>query len=214
MCVQTWDEGSQDRSLLEVRDRSLLEVSYSTISSRDSGVSTMSAKQDFQLRSKDGPTPPRPVTVTPIIHQVTSAPNLRSSNMMLSSGTTQQDSADQNSPLENVQFKNGALNIELKSPEKMMDGDKIILKVEHKPAGEEACNRTIHQQSDEAARKLKKSSSGSCIREDMHCTTAYMNLSVKDASQAQSDKDSAESRRLHPYVNISADLVNTSKYLP
>ena len=72
-----------------MRDTSV-DFPSSTLSSKDSGVSTLSNKKSTtsydlespELREKTGPSPPRPVTIATSFPCVTSAPNLLSGSVM------------------------------------------------------------------------------------------------------------------------------------
>ena len=72
-----------------MRDTSV-DFPSSTLSSKDSGVSTLSNKKSNnsydleapEMREKTGPSPPRPVTIATSFACVTSAPNLLSSSVL------------------------------------------------------------------------------------------------------------------------------------
>ena len=193
--------------MAEYKDRSLLEISYSsytslehssreklcdTLDSRhsgDSGVSTLSAThQPFSLRQKPAETSVRPVTAPAV--QVTSAPNLRFLKDPPANGP-------------GVEYKDGHLNISLNSP------DKIVLKVGGPPDRSPPTS------------PYKSATSPPSMPTSGNRASVYMNVPghhdsvspCRTASTGEDDEEELEDAPppLHPYVNISQDLVKGSK---
>ena len=184
------------------------DMSFSTISSRDSGMSTMSAKEEF--RSQPNP-PSQQHTGQPSIRsQVSSAPNLRS-RAFCNHKLVGKSAA-------NVEFKNGSLNIKLGQPTHLEVSDKIVLKVEHSsskhcsPRKDESVKNCESWDSTISSRasvymNVPGHNDGTSIKED--------NSEVKHVQHVQDEPvhqhKQGEAVQLRQYVNVDLDLVSRSK---
>lgn len=190
----------------------MLEISYSTLSSLDSGVSTLSTSNqaEFHLRSRAaGPAPARPATVA--YPTVASAPNLRSA-AFLRRGSP-------NSPPENVHFVNGALNIELKGLEKPSEREKIVLRVTAddrrvtaSDSDENGDSSSDDQRTSSANRRASVYMNVPGHGEAVHVHNDSVHVHGDKADLQQSTVHDVESTPVvHQYVNVSQELVQRSK---
>ena len=211
--------------MAEYKDRSLLEISYSsytslehssreklcdTLDSRhsgDSGVSTLSAShQPFSLRQKPAETSVRPVTAPAV--QVTSAPNLR----FLKDPPPATGSG--------VEDRDGHLNISLNSP------DKIVLKVGGPPDRSPPASPYKSATSSPVKPPAMPSLFNATVNSSGNRGSVYMNVPGHHDHSAppcrtdvpatgedyEQDLEDVQPP-MHPYVNISQDLVKGSKLI-
>ena len=184
------------------------DMSFSTISSRDSGMSTMSAKEEF--RSQPNPPSQQHAGQPSMRSQVTSAPNLRS-RAFCNDKLVGKSAA-------NVEFKNGSLNIKLGQPTHLKVSDKIVLKVEHSsskdcsPRKDEPVKNCENWDSTISSRasvymNVPGHNNGTSIKED--------NTEGKHVQYVQGEPvhqhEQGEPVQLRQYVNVDSDLVNRSK---
>lgn len=184
------------------------DMSFSTISSRDSGMSTMSAKEEF--RSQPNPPTQQHAGQPSMRSQVTSAPNLRSrafcTHKLVGTSAT------------NVEFKNGSLNIKLGQSIHPEVSDRIVLKVEHSsskqrsPRKDESVKNCETWDSTISSRasvymNVPGHNDGTNIKED--------NSEVKHVQHVQDEPvhqhEQGEPVQLRQYVNVDLDLVSRSK---
>ena len=249
----------------------MLEISYSTLSSQDSGVSTMSAKQEFAMRnhhrgdfsgsgSHSGGQRPKTLAAplsAAALHQVTSAPNLHSISDARFAAQQQRLQQQDSSPdtslaeeeesigeinddygngdiLENVEYRNGSLNIEVKSPIKSRSPKSLphtqsnsaqsyspqSLPMAQSPpqmmvdrmSGERIILKVPSPPSYEKTRRAS-SSSATTSPQPPPPPQAYMNVPRdEEVNSSLVTNTPAIGRLKHPYVNIPHDLVQSSEF--
>ncbi len=242
------------------------------MSSQDSGVSTMSAKQEFAMRnhhrgefsgSGNHSSGQRPKTLAaPLsaaaLHQVTSAPNLHSisdARFAVQQQRLQQDSSPDTSLaeeeesigeinddlsngdiLENVEYRNGSLNIEVKSPIKSRSPKSLphtqpsaaqsyspqSLQLQQSPpqmmvdrmSGERIILKVPSPPSCEKTRRASSSGAAKSPNPPPPPQQAYMNVLRDEEANSSpvTNTPTAAGRLKHPYVNIPHDLVQSSEF--
>ena len=170
------------------------DMSFSTISSRDSGVSTMSTKEEF--RSQPAKSIQQSVTQATARAQVTSAPNLRSRAFFGENKMAACSSA-------NVEFKNGSLNIKLGRSDFAEVSDKIVLKVEHSSSNSFSTREKDSIKPSDGWDSSTITSRGS----------VYMNV---PGHNSQGHGNAAEGEhgepvQIHQYINVDPDLVSRKR---
>ena len=223
----------------------MLEISYSTLSSQDSGVSTMSAKQqEFTMRHHNNrggnshsafngcSAKVRPKTLaaplsSAVLHQVTSAPNLHSINdsqrfvaQLDSSPDTSVGDTDALSDgeadaaiLENVEYRNGSLNIEVKSPTSSISSPLRSLP----PLPQTANNTSSSDRFNNSPQSLPPPGPSASTPPPMMDRVSGDRIVLKVPSPPNNGRRTSSSYMnvphtpSHPYVNITTDLVQSSE---